>query len=136
MDRSELQALTNPFAALCPELLKRSKIESRWEQREKNVKKTKRNKYGLKFGWRVLTTRNKQRDILQVSAFYRGEFAFHLLDILPSPKGFAIRLSETQSRKHGEYATEREAVTAGKLWLEKNHTYARQLEKKHRLDKT
>jgi hypothetical protein len=72
---------------------------------------------------------------MQVSAFYRGEFAFHLLDIVPSRTirslGFAIKISSTGQRKVGTYRTQSHAAACGKQWLRQFPNYAISLKDKY-----
>ena len=80
--------------------------------------------YGLPFGWRVYAVKNKTRNLYQLVAYYRGSFAVELIDIVPTHKAFGLRLSETSSRKHGQYNSRSDAIAAARAWLIKNPAYA------------
>lgn len=120
MDRPVIQALS-PFI-----LPQRAKKIVRWNARIAKLearfpKKT--NQYGMGFAWRVYAIRNKERNIIQIVAYYRLEYAFPLLDILPNGEGFIIRRSIDHKRKNGSYLTKDEAVEAGKSYLRQNKKF-------------
>lgn len=117
----------NPFAGLCKDADKRARSVARWEERQlirERLGRKDTDKYRLGFGWRVHAVRNKECNILQISAFHRAEFAFSLIDVVPSQNGFALRLSDTGTRKHGRYNSETEALAHGRQWLIKHPKYA------------